>query len=63
MEDLFGCLDTLPEEVQEVVNLYYPLYPPFDYESCEILVNKLNEVGYTCDYGLDGVPFNLTKLN
>jgi len=35
---------------------------PQDYEDCDLLIQKLNAVGYTCEYGLDAVPYNLTKL-
>lgn len=32
------------------------------YEECKNLSDVLRPLGYTFDYGLDGVPSNLTKI-
>lgn len=61
MEDLFEKnFDELPKEVQEVLSNY--VYEDFNYESCANLVDDLNSIGYTCEYGLSAEPFGLRKL-
>ena len=62
MEDLFEKDFTeLPVEVQEVLSNY--VYEDFNYESCANLVDDLNSVGYTCEFGLSAEPFGLRKLS
>jgi hypothetical protein len=61
MEDLFEKdFSELPIEVQEVLSKY--TYEDFNYESCADLVDDLNNVGYTCEFGLSAEPFGLRKL-
>jgi hypothetical protein len=61
MEDLFEKdFSELPIEVQEVLSKY--TYDEFNYENCGNLVDDLNNVGYTCEFGLDAEPFGLRKL-
>lgn len=59
-KDLFEFVESLPEEVQDVLEPY--LNDSNTYESCAELVAKLKPLGYTCDYGLDGQPFDLKKI-
>lgn len=62
MEDLFEKdFSELPIEVQEVLSNY--VYEDFNYESCANLVDDLNSIGYTCEYGLSAEPFGLRKLS
>ena len=60
MKDLFEHYETLPQEVQDVLEKHAT--DDDTYENCQQLVEDLNKVGYTCDYYLDAVPFNLRKL-
>lgn len=60
MTDLFETPELLPQEVQDILSKYAELDET--YENCEKLISELNEVGYTCDYGLDAVPYELEKL-
>lgn len=60
--DLFEIpFKELPEDLQEVLNKY--LYSEFTYTECSDLVESLNAIGYTCEYGLDAEPFALRKLD
>lgn len=60
--DLFEvAFKELPEDLQNVLNKY--LYSEFDYKDCSELVDKLNTIGYTCEYGLDAEPFALRKID
>jgi len=59
--DLFEDYDVLPNEVKEIIDSYDS--KENTYENCATLVAELEDVGYTCEYGLDAEPFNLQKLN
>jgi len=58
--DLFDHYDSLPAHVRKVVDRY--CNGDNSYELCKKLITALNKIGYTCDYGLDGQPYNLKKL-
>ncbi len=58
--DLFETVELLPKEVQEVINNFSE--KDNDYENCAKLVEELEEVGYTCDYGLDASPYDLKQI-
>ena len=58
--DLFEIYETLPMEVQEVINNFSE--KDNDYDNCAQLVEELEAVGYTCDYGLDASPYDLKQL-
>jgi|SRR3989344_3286735 len=58
--DLFEQYETLPQPVKTILDKYAEMEN--DYEACGNLVNELNTVGYTCEYGLDADPFNLRRI-
>ena len=58
--DLFEIYETLPMEVQEVINNFSE--KDNDYDNCAQLVEELEAVGYTCDYGLDASPYDLKQI-
>lgn len=60
MEDLFEQLEILPNEVIQVLDKF--TNSNMDYESCQRLVDELELIGYTCEYGLDACPYGLKKL-
>jgi hypothetical protein len=64
MEDLFEQYETLPPEVQSIIEKYnlIELDKGMDYPDCKNFVAELEQVGYTCDYGLDAQPYDLKKL-
>lgn len=61
MIDLFSTPDALPSEVLSILGKFAK--SENDYTECENLVTELNSVGYTCEFGLDAVPFNLQKID
>ena len=61
MKDLFEDYESLPVKVLDILCDYDQLEQ--SYNTCKELVSKLESVGYTCDYGLDAVPFNLTEIS
>ena len=58
--DLFEHYDSLPIEVRVILDKYSEM--DYTYETCSNLVDDLNEVGFSCSYGLDAEPFGLHKL-
>ena len=58
--DLFETPEVLPADVKAVIEKFSEL--DTTYINCADLVQELNKVGYTCEYGLDASPYNLTKL-
>jgi hypothetical protein len=59
MMDLFETIETLPLDVQNVLGSFER--DGYDYETCAKYLAILESKGYTFEYGLDGVPFNLTE--
>ncbi len=59
--DLFEFPELLPQEVTDIIEEFGKNYS-CSYEDCDKLIDQLNAVGYTCEYGLDSSPYNLTKL-
>jgi hypothetical protein len=59
--DMFEQYKLLPIEVQAILDKYSE--KENDYENCSNLVDELEQVGWTCDYGLDAEPFNLRINN
>ena len=59
--DLFELPETHSKELAAVIEKYSQLEG--SYKNCENLVKELEAIGYTCDYGLDAVPFDLKKIS
>lgn len=60
MTDLFETIETLPLDVQNVLAQFER--EGYDYETCAKYLSILEAKGYTFEFGLDGVPFNLTEI-
>lgn len=58
MNDLFETPDLIPKDVHDIL----AQFEDNTYEECERVLNKLEQIGYTYEYGLDAEPFNLRKL-
>ena len=58
MEDLFGEFSKLPGNVQKI----FANNPEPDYMECEAMLKEAEALGYTFEYGLDSIPFNLRKI-
>jgi hypothetical protein len=57
--DLFNHIDELPDKVMDLLNSKDECD---SYEDCNTLIAELNELGYTMDYDLDAVGYNLRKM-
>lgn len=59
--DLLNHLDSLPQDVQDVINKYQDNWDD-TYENCANLKAELESLGYTIDYYLEATPYNLRKI-
>lgn len=59
-QDLFNTPELLPQKVKDILAKYDEMGTSYD--TCHKLIKDLEQVGYTCDYGLDGIPYELTKI-
>lgn len=57
--DLFIQWERLPKDIQELLESFGEVV---GYTNCDIFILALNKVGYTCDYGLEGAPYDLRLL-
>jgi len=57
--DLFENYEALPKKVQDLLNTTEDKQ---SYEHCKWLLEKLKPLGYTFEYGLDAIPYNLRKI-
>jgi hypothetical protein len=63
--DHFQTIEATPVEVQEIVSNFWNSQSEEEsdmYSHCLNLVNELNKVGWDCDYGLDGEPYDLNPI-
>jgi len=58
-QDLFEAIETLPLCIQNALSSFER--EGYDYETCAKYLAILEAKGYTFEYGLDGMPFNLTE--
>lgn len=61
MKDLFETPELLPTKVQEIINKFNHDNEP--YLELERMKGKLEPLGYTFEYGLDGVGYGLRLLS
>ena len=59
-KDLFEFTEELPAIVTYVLHKYS--FSDESYETCEKLLAELEPLGYSFEYGLDAVPYNLHKI-
>ena len=59
--DLFETPDLIPDNVKEILNTWDESIN--SYTELSRIVDELNKIGYTFDYGLDASPFDLHKIN
>jgi len=65
MKDLFECPELLPENVQTILNHYNDLEIERGVQYSDLIQmgKEMAENGYSFDFYLDGVPYNLQKIN
>ena len=60
--DLFKHYDLLPNTVMAIIEKYSE-NDTDPYKNCREMEAELKPLGYTFEWGLDGQPFNLQKIN
>lgn len=58
--DLFETIETLPYKVQLILSGFAE--DDHTYEACADLLSRCEAEGYTFEYGLDAIPYQLTKI-
>lgn len=62
--DLFEQYETLPQEMQDCLMRWgSKLEHNQTYTNCEKFKKAVEKLGYTFDYYLDAMPYNLRKIN
>lgn len=59
--DLFVEYETLPAEVQALIDKYVTC--DSSWANCEALEAELKPLGYTFEWGMSGEPYDLRKIN
>jgi hypothetical protein len=64
MKDLFECPELLPENVQTILSHYNDLEIENGVQYSDLIQmgKEMAENGYSFDFYLDGVPYNLQKI-
>lgn len=60
MQDLFETPGKIPQEVNVILDKYRA--GEYTYPECAQLQNELQKVGFTIDYYLDAIPYNLREV-
>jgi hypothetical protein len=60
MEDLFEHPDLIPEKVQAIIDSRD--YKICGYKELTRIINELEPLGYTFDFGLDAEPYELKTI-
>jgi hypothetical protein len=60
--DLFEHFELMPDKLKEIIDNHYDEYGEGDYNTTEALLKKVEEIGYTFDYGLDNSPYGLRPI-
>lgn len=60
--DLFEDYKNIPSNVQEILDKYSQGFEDGDYAQLASAQKQLESIGYTFEYGLDGVAYNLRKI-
>ena len=58
MEDLFETPHLIPTQIADILSEY----DETSYEINNLILKRIEILGYTFDYGLDGAPYNLRKI-
>ncbi len=63
IEDLFEDFEAMPHELREICETYSDSLDDCEklYVMCSEFLAKVEAIGYTFEYGLDGIPFGLQK--
>jgi len=60
-KDLFDNYENLPKNLLDILNKYQ-MNEDLNYLTIEKMLKEVNTIGYTFEYYLDCIPYNLQKL-
>lgn len=61
--NLFANLEQVPSIVRGIVETHFEVHGDnFTYSACAELLERLKPNGWTCDYGLDAIPYDLKRI-
>lgn len=60
-KDLFDDYENLPKNLLDILNKYQ-MNEDLNYLTIEKMLKEVNTIGYTFEYYLDCIPYNLQKL-
>jgi hypothetical protein len=60
--DLFEDYQDIPPKVQKVLDYYQEDFEDGDYKGLEKALKELEKIGYTFEYGLDGIAYDLRPI-
>jgi hypothetical protein len=60
--DLFEDYENIPDNVQEILDKYEEDFEEGNYKRLQEAQKELEKIGYTFEFGLDGVAYNLRKM-
>jgi hypothetical protein len=58
-QDLFNYYENLPKNLLDILNKYQE--EDLNYITIEKMLKEVNSIGYTFEYYLDCIPYNLQK--
>jgi len=61
----FETIEDIPDRVRELLHQFWDNQSEGkinNYELCSNLISELHKIGWTCDYGLDGDPYDLYPI-
>lgn len=61
MKDLFECYELMPANLKVICDKWAE-YDGLSYKEIDKFHDEVYAIGYTFDYGLDGVPFGLRPI-
>lgn len=60
--DLFEDYKNIPPNVQEILNNHLEDMESGEYYKLDMVLKKLEKIGYTFDYDLNGMPYDLRPI-
>lgn len=61
--DLFEYYDEMPPKLAKIINKYSDKFEDgLDYEDTKKMLQQVEKIGYTFDYGLDNIPYGLRPI-
>ena len=60
--DYFEHPEKIPSEISQLMDEFQALDDADPYSLCKSLLSSIQPLGWTFEYGLDGLPYNLCPI-